>query len=81
MRVTEEEAKTKWCPLVRFMPESENYIPMSNREQVLTGTQGEITRCIGKDCMLFRESTKPYAPPGAPPAEPTYYCGLGGPAI
>ena len=46
--MTEEEAKTKWCPMARaathFGP---NTISANN-------VGGPITRCIGSECMMWR---------------------------
>lgn len=38
--MTEDEAKTKWCPMVKL---------------TITPVRLEDTRCIGSDCMMWRE--------------------------
>ena len=49
--MTEDEAKTKWCPFVQITAESDDYIPQTNRFEV--ASKGG-TRCIGSACMAFR---------------------------
>lgn len=55
--MTEEEAKTKWCPFVRITPETDNYNPITNRN-VGTGDDdtdmGKEVCCIGSRCMAWR---------------------------
>lgn len=46
--MTEDEAKTKWCPFVRFAGD-EGIV--SNRPVV---TENDITLCIGSACMAWR---------------------------
>lgn len=60
MAMTEEEAKTKWCPFVRITPESEGFHPTSNREQPMlkTNDAGVISMCIGSHCMAWRWSRR-----------------------
>lgn len=51
--MTEEEAKTKWCPFVRFTGKL-GYDLAPNRSE-----RGEdTTRCIGSACMAWREHRK-----------------------
>lgn len=58
--MTEDEAKTKWCPFVRSFPESEGFFPMTTREEKI-GDKGRIvgesTRCIGSACMAWRNNS------------------------
>jgi len=61
--MTEEEAKTKWCPMVRWEAETlATRRAFNNREQILEGKCGENSRCIASECMmwrpLYREVTK-----------------------
>ena len=72
--MTEAEAKTKWCPMVRFVigPQSSTWqeSALDNR----SGMTGE-SRCLASGCMAWRTH------PGASDyqrAEPTGYCGLAG---
>ena len=64
--MTEDEAKRKWCPMVRFAGAQVAF----NRD---TQTPEYVTRCIGSECMMWRETS-------APPITGKFhgYCGLGG---
>lgn len=50
--MTEDEAKTRWCPFVRFHVEGKapTFTATPNREQ-------RGTRCIGAACMAWRVVT------------------------
>lgn len=94
--MTEQEAKTKWCPMVRIAIEVEGALIGINTE-VLPGEQDaptefkSATRCIGSACMMWRESRKLVnaqdraggTPIWVPTSEPSGhgYCGLAGPVM
>lgn len=61
--MTEEEAKTKWCPMVRFNTETKNFNAFNNREEMLLNAAGDYCKCIASDCMMWRVLTnnQPYA--------------------
>lgn len=66
--MTEDEAKTKWCPQVQFYPPSENSGWESNRPT------GIVTSfCIASSCMAWRW----WIPPKNESAGDGY-CGLAG---
>lgn len=44
--MTEEEAKTKWCPFAHMFSSSGSF----NRNQF----DSPMTRCIGSQCMVWR---------------------------
>lgn len=75
--MTEEEAKTKWCPMVRF-----TYL--SNRSDDPSDGMGAL--CIGSACMMWRAgvSHKAHSDGGhisyeaLPPEEREGHCGLAG---
>jgi len=81
--MTEEEARTKWCPMVRITwyptPAPETSISGWNRDEI-------NTNCIASDCMMWRKGEKKEVEIdrgyGQPPAYidvvETGYCGLGG---
>lgn len=54
---TEEEAKTKWCPFIKFSDEGPDAYSMSNRGEVLHRDvePATIARCIGSACMAWRK--------------------------
>ena len=59
---TEEEAKTKWCPFVRFHgTPSDDCVP--NR----SGSSTDTTRCLGSACMAWRSHVEAWDGPGDPP--------------
>jgi len=69
--MTEEEARTKWCPQIRWTSHGEGYSdPFENR--------GSNCNCIASDCMMWRWNRDIMAG-GSGRAEPTQgYCGLAG---
>ena len=80
--MTEEEARKKWCPMVRITLETEHWEAMNNREQPLTA-DGSRTKCIASDCMMWiaiDNECRPSAPGSveAIVSEPAGYCGLAG---
>ena len=80
----EDEAKTKWCPMVRVAIDGTFLI--NNRNQVNAEDKGRAT-CIGSECMAWRWhlQTKPMEygmlnVSGGPDeySETEGYCGLAG---
>ncbi len=83
--MTEDEAKTKWCPMVRQMsttvvsyapagPMSQQYavVPAGvgiNRESNTTAPAAEYAKCIASECMMWRTFGS---------LTPSGYCGLAG---
>lgn len=49
--MTEDEAKTKWCPMVRYKSINGEGI---NRWDSFTDS---LSRCIGSDCMMWEDHT------------------------
>ena len=49
--MTEEEAKTKWCPMVRF---GDTGSVSNRRMNGGSGGAGEYSRCIASDCMMWK---------------------------
>lgn len=67
--MTEEEAKKKWCPMVRLIATQESIQPVYNR--AANESPINLTACIASDCMMWRshfEDTLKF----------NGYCGLGG---
>lgn len=50
--MTEDEARTKWCPMVRYLDFNGSII--NNRGQYLEGVYPNTMECIASDCMLWR---------------------------
>jgi hypothetical protein len=50
--MTEEEAKMKWCPMVRYADCGANNASAVNRDG--TWETNIIDRCIASDCMMWR---------------------------
>lgn len=58
--MTEDEAKTKWCPMVRFTPETEHSRLMTNRYNPITNsTSYNPALCVGSACMGRRWVREP----------------------
>ena len=68
--MTEDEAKTKWCPMVRLAPlgPGESYKKSTNR----MGKGDPDSCCIASDCMAWRWFGRGAARPDRG------YCGLAG---
>ena len=61
--MTEEEAKTKWCPMVR--------IDGSNMSMNIDDGKADLLpTCVGSDCMMWRPLRGKFGYSG--------YCGLAG---
>lgn len=62
--MTEDEAKTKWCPFVRLTDDGQMYF--DNRGRKFGGTSGkdgiDASLCIGSGCMAWRWVEPPSAP-------------------
>lgn len=72
--MTEQEAKTKWCPMVRLLSEGQPGQLLSNRPNSAPGGN-----CIGSGCMMWRIRRWDSYPDGQCPPEPADgYCGLAG---
>lgn len=79
--MTEAEAKTKWCPFVHVMRESESRHAMTTRGQSLSPDAEPLAQqltCIGSACMAWRPITKFSATHGRIEKPNEGYCGLAG---
>lgn len=72
--MTEDEAKTKWCPMVRTA--YRDYINVGESPELglctVNDKESEASRCIASKCMMWRESS----PLGSMATGPHGYCGL-----
>ncbi len=90
--MTEDEAKTKWCPLVRLVGFKDSIAEGTSWNRAPDdpdGQQSPGTKCIASACMAWRYDEAEYEhgeclPLGAAPADPgweqdgeTWYCGPG----
>ena|SRR3990167_11273489 len=58
--LTEDEAKTKWCPWVRFVtPSAEDNAPRNRLSAEYPERIEDWNRCIGSACMMWRWTEKP----------------------
>lgn len=55
--MTEEEAKTKFCPLMRIFPAGDFWVSTSGTEYPAYPAlrMGGLTRCVGSGCMAWKE--------------------------
>jgi len=67
--MTEDEAKTKWCPHVR---QSNGYKEGFSKNRESSGAPTDA-RCIASECMAWRWIISPEKAPNA-----SGYCGLAG---
>lgn len=78
--MNEEEARTKWCPMVQVIPIRESF--MQNRD--IQETEPANYCCIASDCMMWREHKQLRGDiTGLGSANATFetvggYCGLAG---
>lgn len=74
--MTPEEARTKWCPMVRHSGDYDE--PASNRAAdgfpvgLRRVTDSAWNLCVAEDCMMWRWH------PLTEPAKSSGYCGLAG---
>jgi hypothetical protein len=88
--MNEDEAKTKWCPMVRLIDGQPPGGAATNRAYQEFGTEHALSnRCIGSACMMWRWDSSPnpnhtpFMAQFPPQAEPPYvkssvhgHCGL-----
>ncbi len=69
--MTEQEAKTKWCPQAAIVT---TMAAVSDRLIVTASDLEKGTHCLASDCMMWRFTEDTYLD------KPNYfgYCGLGG---
>jgi hypothetical protein len=67
--MTEEEAKTKWCPFARLTFSTEGFAAGNRFDDCAWAEKRAL--CIGSDCMAWRWSVKDYPGEGG-------FCGLAG---
>lgn len=77
MIVTEEEAKTKWCPEARVAMETHGYGAGNRFGDDRESYVGKQTLCVGAACMAWRWAA-PVAGVTRDPAAKLGYCGKAG---
>ena len=83
--MTEDQARTKWCPMVRYVPDHEGYYAPGNKFGLIDDTH---TSCMASDCMMWRWEIDPEEAKEQPTwndddkkyhvVTPIGYCGLAG---
>ena len=68
--MTEQEAKQKWCPMVRYMDFEGGII--NNRGQYLVGSFPNTMECIASDCMMWQISETYWMKDGVKAIMPDY---------
>lgn len=82
--MTEEEAKTKWCPMVRYISHQTQGQPVNRWANADDrNLMPEPALCLGSACMMWREISemqeKRHAPLGVKERVVVgHYCGLAG---
>lgn len=85
MLLTEEEMKTKWCPMARVRANVSSDRPVTGYNRIYVpatatkaafSTTSITSMCIGSDCALWRWEMTPQ---GVEPKRG--YCGLGMPQL
>ena len=80
--MTQEEAKTKWCPMVRtglVAGMAVNHHAGSRLDAPPQGGVHDETRCVASACMMWRWDSLPASGSVVHAAyEPKGYCGLAG---
>ena len=78
--MTEEEAKTKWCPFIQVSAGGGCVGGLSNRQDGSHNkTPDGSPNCIGSACMAWRWREPPGPqPPDAPEPSDEGWCGLAG---
>jgi len=56
--MTEDEAKTKWCPFIQISIEGLGSRITNNRGKVIKEDGKNNLRCIGSQCMAWRWHTR-----------------------
>jgi hypothetical protein len=67
IKMTEEEAHKKWCPMVRT-----GLVAGMAVNRHISGDVHDETRCIGRECMMFRNELSYHHRE----RENSWYCGL-----
>jgi hypothetical protein len=72
--MTEDEAKTKWCPMIRNIPlrVGENYRGVTTRDN----TANYERNCIASACMMWQQADRAEDPENFGSYLPAGYCGL-----
>lgn len=73
--MTEEEAKTKWCPALQVSAAAGVMGTVSNRSNAFDDNSDRHGRCIGSACMGWRDTTVTFM---GESSAPTGFCGLAG---
>ena len=79
--MTEQEAKTKWCPMARTVSDTRNHATANRLVDRGPSNADSDCMCLVSDCMMWRWDEEPrYQKCDLPPIPNTGYghCGLAG---
>ena len=74
--MTEEEAKTKWCPHARVVLPAGGYASGNRFDDSQPNPDYMESRCIASDCMMWKWLRSSGKDGYGRPEEKTGYCGL-----
>lgn len=75
--MTEAEAATKWCPMVRINGSTHNPVHGGGADFTITRAP-QNPYCIGSACMMWRQNVALGTVPATGVPDPGGYCGLAG---
>ena len=74
--MTEDQAKTKWCPMVRSLTFNADGVCAANQAYKDGVVDMKLAMCKGSQCMMWRDEKAPII--GQDRTQQYGYCGLAG---
>ena len=72
----EEEARTKWCPMARAVPDAQGYSAGNRFENTLDSPLDNKCKCIASDCAMWVTESIVGTDKTIPPFPVGGHCGL-----